>query len=65
MIEDPKAFSTRNPRLQSFDALAREFHNLTAGQTDQVIMMFSFGPMLKAGHSVSKLPRRGPPALSH
>jgi hypothetical protein len=65
MIEDPKTLSAGNRRLQSFDALARKFHNLTAGQTDQVVMMFSFGAMLKAGHSVSKLSRRSPPALSH
>jgi hypothetical protein len=65
MIEDPKAFSAGYPRLQSFDALARKFHNFTAGKADQVVMMFSFGAMLKAGHSPSKLARRGPPALSH
>jgi hypothetical protein len=65
MIEDPKAFSAGNPQLQSFDALARKFDNFTAGKTDQVVMMFSLGAMLKAGHAVSKLARRGPPALSH
>jgi len=65
MVEDPEALLAGDTGLQLLNAFAFEFHDFAADQADQMVMVRTGSAMLKTGHSVPKLARRGPPALYH
>jgi hypothetical protein len=56
MIEDLKPVTLRNPTLKGFKSLVLEFNNLSAIETDQVIMMSSFRSGFISGLPISKFP---------
>lgn len=54
MVGDPEPMPFGNSVLEGFECLILEFHDLSAIQTDQVIVMAPFRSGLISGLSVSK-----------
>ena len=65
MVKNPETLLAGNPGLQLFDGLALEFYDLSAKQTDEMVMMPSFRKMLKTRHPFPESTGRSPSALRH
>jgi hypothetical protein len=56
MMEDLKLVTLGDPTLKGFKSLVLEFNNLSAIDTDQVIMVSSFRSGFISGLSINKFP---------
>jgi hypothetical protein len=63
VIQNVKSFLPRDLILESLQTIVFEFGDFPTFPTDQVIVMFALGPLLKTSGTFAKLPGGRPPAL--